>query len=576
VSVITGDDIRRSGVTTLADALQLADGVHVARSSTTGWRVSARGFNGATPNKLLVMVDGRTVNSSIFTGVFWNALDYPLEDVDRIEVIRGPGTPLWGANAVNGIINIITRHSRDTQGGHALVSVGTEDRVITSARYGGMSGDTTWRAYAKVADRDQQARASGVGAGDWRRRGQIGVRLDGGQPDGASWMLKADAFHSRESFLARRDGEFTELAVQGRWSTPVSPRSQVDLQSYYRREFRVAPGQITHHIDAFDLEAQHTLRLPRHDVVWGGAFRLSADETHGSRTFYLVPAADRYGLVSAFAQDEIALVPGRLFTTVGAKFEHSTLSGGEWQPNVRARVMLPRSQMIWGGVSRAVRRPTRLDENIVFATPSGQPTLRGNDRFQPEILVASEIGYRAQVGAQLSFDVTAFHHDYDDLRSQDAPATFPFFPVTLGNTLEGASDGLELAVNVQPVRWWRSHVGYTWLNTQVRRQPGSRDVSGGTSEVNDPHHLLTARTSFDLPRDLEADAILRGVGALPNPALPGYAELTLRLAWRPHPKLELSIVGQDLLHDQHPEVGGFQPTRIEIQRALRTAMTVAF
>jgi iron complex outermembrane recepter protein len=232
--------------------------------------------------------------------------------------------------------------------------------------------------------------------------------------------------------------------------------------------------------------------------------------------------------------------------------------------------------MLWGGLSRAVRRPTRLDEDIVFATPFGLPTLRGNDQFEAEVLIASEIGYRAQLRPQLSFDVTVFHHDYDDLRSQDAAPTFPFFPVTLGNTLEGESDGVELGVNVQPMPWWRSHVGYTWLNTQVRRQPGSRDVSGGTSEINDPHHLFNARTSFDLPHAVELDAIVRAVGALPNPAAPGFAELTLRAAWRPRPAVELSLIGQDLLHDHHPEVGGQPATRVEFERALRTAVTVSF
>jgi iron complex outermembrane recepter protein len=235
VSVITGDDIRRAGITTLADALALADGVHVARFNNGSWSVSARGFNGSTPNKLLVMVDGRTVYSPLFTGVFWNTVDYVLEDIDRIEVIRGPGAALWGANAVNGVVNIITRHSRDSAGAYANLSAGNEDRAIAELRYGASSGGTSWRVYGKFADRDSQRFSTGGASGDPRRRGQAGFRVDGGDAAGTNWTVLGNAMHSRDELPDRRPGEFSDLSLQGRWSMPAAIGSRLDVQSYYRR-----------------------------------------------------------------------------------------------------------------------------------------------------------------------------------------------------------------------------------------------------------------------------------------------------------------------------------------------------
>src|SRR5687767_8908480 len=269
ISVISGDDIRRAGVTTIADALLLADGIHVARFNNGTWAISPRGFNSNVANKLLVMIDGRTVYSPLFAGVFWNMEDYVLGDIDRIEVIRGPGAALWGANAVNGVVNIITRHARDTQGTLISVGAGTEDPLIAEARYGGAHDRAAWRAYAKVAARSDQRLASGATADDARRRGQIGFRVDAGGPAGSTWLLKGDAFHSREDLPDRPAAEFTELALQGRWSVPLG-RSRLDLQSYYRREYRRVPQQLTHHIDIVDVDAQHAVSVHRrHHVVWG-------------------------------------------------------------------------------------------------------------------------------------------------------------------------------------------------------------------------------------------------------------------------------------------------------------------
>jgi iron complex outermembrane receptor protein len=576
VSVITSDDIRRAGVTTLADALALADGIHVARLNNSSWSVSARGFNGSTPNKLLVMVDGRTVYSPLFTGVFWNTADYVLEDIDRIEVIRGPGAALWGANAVNGVVNIITRHARESTGAYVNLSAGSEDRAIAEVRYGAISGATSWRVYGKFADRDDQRFSTDGGSGDPHRRGQAGFRVDGGDAARANWTLLGNAFHSREDLADRPRGEFTDLSLQARWSAQTFAASRLTVQSYYRREYRRVPLQLTHHVDAVDVDAQHSISLgPRHDVVWGGGARINTDNTHGSAVIRFTPTSRRYSVVSVFGQDEFALVPERAFLTAGLKYEHNGFSGGDLQPSVRARLMLPRAQMLWGAVSRAVRRPTRFDDDLEIRGTGGLLLVQGSDEFKSESLVASEVGYRTRPASVVSLEATAFIHRFADLRSQEAPLQGGL-PVTLANTLEGQSHGVELGVNVQPFAWWRTHVGYTWLDTSISRDIGSRDLSGGVNEMNDPHHLLGVRTSADLPRRFEFDVVLRAVDDLPSPVVPAYAEMNVRLGWRATPRTDLWIVGHDLLHDQHPEFGPAAPRRVEFERGVRMGTTFRF
>ncbi len=571
ISVITGDDIRRAGVTTIADALLLADGVQVARFNNGTWAISPRGFNANSANKLLVMIDGRTVYSPLFAGAFWNMEDYVLGDIDRIEVLRGPGATLWGANAVNGVVNIITRHARNTQGALLSVTAGREDPLIAEARYGRVTDSLAWRAYAKAAARDDQVFASGASSGDGRRRGQIGFRIDGGDPSASTWMVKGDAFNSRDDLPDRPAGGFTELGLHGRWSLPLAT-SRLDIQSYYRRESRRIPQQLTHHIDVFDVDAQQTLTLAaRHELVWGAGARVNRDGTHASATLSFTPPDRVYPVSSVFAQDDIAVLPGRLFVTLGAKYEHNAFSGGDLQPNLRARYLMPHQQIVWGAASRAVRRPTRFDDDIVVSGPGGIVLARGSDDFQPESLVAGELGYRIQPSPLFSVEASAFRHRISDLRSQELPPTG--LPVVIGNTLIGDVHGAEVGVNVQPTRWWRGHVGYTWLHTRISRTSGSRDVGGGTTEANDPGHFVSARSSFNLPRRVELDVMLRAVGSLPNPTVPAYGELDLRAGWWATARVEVWLAGQDLLHDHHPEFGPALPTRVEFQRSIRAGIT---
>ena len=575
ISVITGEDIRRAGVTTIADAIALADGVHVARFNNGTWAISSRGFNQNTANKLLVMVDGRTVYSPLFAGVFWNTLDYVLEDIDRIEVIRGPGATLWGLNAVNGVINVITRDARSTTGTLVGIESGNEDPAIAEARYGDRAGDLYWRVYGKFARRDDQKLAAGGSSADPVNRGQAGFRLDGGAADGSRWMLRGDLFHSRVGFPDRADGEFTDANVHGRFWHVYSPSSQLQVGSYYRREYRRVPLQLTHHIDVFDLDLQHTwMAHPRHNLVWGAGFRVNNDKTHGSAVLRFDPSERTYPVASLFAQDEIALADDRVFVTAGLKVEHNAFSGANWQPNVRGRWMLGEEQMVWAAAARAARRPTRLDDDVVATLPTGIVVTRGSDDFESEELTSLEVGYRSgALASMVSVDATAFSHDYDKLRSQESPVTAPV-PIVIGNTLNGRSTGIEFGINVQPLGFWRSHVSYTYLDTEITRDAGSRDVGRGLSEANDPHHLFSLRTSVDLGEAVELDAFVRHVGALPNPVVPAYTEMNARIGWRPTTRVEFALVGQDVAHDRHPEFGPNTPSRLEFERSVRALITL--
>jgi iron complex outermembrane recepter protein len=504
--------------------------------------------------------------------VFWNTIDYVLEDIERIEVIRGPGATLWGANAVNGVVNIVTRSTGDTHGTLVSLTSGNEDPAIAEVRTGGGSQAFSYRVYGKYAQRDAQRFSTGESSDDTRRRGQAGLRLDGKRKTD-QWMVKADLFHSRDGFADRRDGEWTGAALHGRINRQVSSGDSLQLQAFYRREYRNIERQLTHQLDTLDVDFQHALKRSRHHFIWGAAVRSNRDETYASAVVRFDPRSRSYPLFSAFAQNEFALRPDSVFLTAGIKVEHNAFSGGDWQPNLRARWLVRPNQVLWGSIARAARRPTRFDDDIVVTAPNGLELIRGSDDFESEIMTGAEVGYRARPLPLLSLDVTGFVQDYDRLRSQEAPPV-GVIPVTVGNSLTGRSRGVELAVAVQPLSRWRVRFSFTGLSTDIVRAGGSRDVSGGVNEANDPSYFLTLRSGFELPRQIDVDAWLRRVDALPDPAVPAYTELNARVGWRPREALEFAIVGQDLLHQRHPEFGTSVPRRIEFERSLRALLTL--
>lgn len=576
LTVITSEDIRRSGVTSLPEALRLVNALHVARFDSRTWAISARGFNIGTANKMLVLIDGRTVYTPVFSGVFWDVQDVLLEDVDRIEVIRGPGAAVWGANAVNGVINILTRSARDTQGGLANAGAGSEDRGFGALRYGGKIGERTWyRAYGKYRYIDALALASGGSAEDPLRTAQGGFRVDGDLSDRDAFTVQGDVYAGVIGELTREDTEVDGANLLGRWSRRFSEASNMELQVFWDRSSRIVPGQFEENRrDTWDLDFQHRLPLGRrHDVVWGLGYRASSDDLEDTRVVNWVPNRRTVSLFSAFGQDEVTLVPERLRLILGSKLEVHESTGLEVQPSVRMAWTPDDRQIVWGSVSRAVRAPTRIDEDIRFLA-GPVVAVQGSRGFEAETVVAYELGYRLVPRNAVSLELAGFYNVYDNLRSQEPPASGAPIPITLANNLNAETYGAEMRVNFEPFPWWRLYSAYAYFHKDLSLDPGSRDPTGGRSEGNDPDYRFSFRSYIDLPGRAELDAWVRHVDALPSPFVSAYTELDLRLGWRVSERLELSLVGQNLLHDQHPE---FSTTAVkEVQRSVYGKATWRF
>ena len=580
IDVITGDEIRRSGATTLPDALRLATGLRVAWVDASTWAVSARGFTIPTANKLLVLIDGRSVYTPLFSGVFWDVQDVLLQDVDRIEVIRGPGATLWGANAVNGVINVITKAASRTLDWEVQLGAGPEERAFATARYGDEMGKRAqYRVYAKAGDFGPNVTASGESAQDRVRRGQAGARLDWTPGEGRELTVQGDGYRVEPGTFERPDTEAYGWNLLGRYQAPVAG-AEIQLQWYYDRTFRSIAGVFEEDRGTWDVDLQvRARRSSRHALLFGGGYRLTRDETavpaapgaEPATAVRFEPASRTAPLVGAFVQDEITIFPARLFAVVGARLEHNAFTGFELQPTARIRfVPRPRS-MLWGAVSRAVRTPARLDADVRFTAPDGQVVLRGGGDVEAERVVAYEAGYRVQPVPRLSLDVAAFHNRYDRLRSVE-----PGAPDVLGNGLRGHSNGIETEINLQATPRMRWQGSWTWFTKHLERRPGSSDASGGSAEGNDPRHQVGVRTTFTPRPGVEIDGFLRHVARLPVPAVPAYTELDVRVAWRPTADLEVEFAGRNLLHDRHPEFGAPTPDRVEIQRSALARVRVSF
>ncbi len=566
VTVITGEDIRRSGVTSLPEALRLVDALHVARFNSGTWAISARGFNTGTANKMLVLIDGRSIYTPLFSGVFWDVQDLLLDDVDRIEVIRGPGAALWGANAVNGVINIITKSPRATPGGLAKLGAGNEEG-FAAFRYGGALGERgAYRAYAKYRAIDALAFAAGGSAEDPLRTLQAGFRVDGDRGERDSYTLQGDAYRASSGLYLREDSRMNGGNLLGLWSRRFSGSSRFDLRAYWDRTFRRVQGQFEEHRDTWDVDFQHTFAWgTRHEVVWGLGYRASGDEVENTPVLAWDPTQRTQTLSSAFAQDEIALVADRLRLTVGTKIEDPEYTGVEIQPSVRLAWTPNEHRTLWAAVSRAVRSPARIDEDSRFLL-GPVVFVQGSRDFESEEVLAYEAGYRILPRPDLSLDVAAFYDVYDHLRSQEPPASGAPFPLTLANKLNARTYGAEVQAKWQAASWWRVYGSYTYFHKRLSFDADSRDPTGGVAEGNDPEHRFAVRSLVDLPGGIELDAWLRYVDSLPNPFIPAYTELDLRLGWRPSDRLDLSIVGQNLLHEQHAEF--FTARSEEVQRSV--------
>lgn len=611
IYVITGEELRRSGATTIPDAFRLVPGMQVARVDGHNWAVSARGFNDLFANKLLVLIDGRSVYTPLFSGVFWDTQDVLMEDIDQIEVIRGPGASLWGANAVNGVINIKTKSAKETQGGFATGGVGTEERGFSSFRYGGKLTDNGFfRIYGKYFDRDESVLPFGGKAEDAWNMARGGFRMDFETSEKNLLTLQGDAYGGDldQTFNlvtlvpptymnpARTSIDVYGGNVLGRWTHTLAQDSNLRLQMYYDRTIRRASHfEETH--DIYNVDFQH--RFPvgdRQDIVWGTEYRAVLDENPGGFNLSFDPVGRGVQVWSAFIQDEIQFANDRLRLTLGSKFEHNDFTGFEVQPGSRLLWTPNDRHSVWLSVARAVRTPSRAEDGVITNTqilPGAAPgfpptaiTFLGNSDFNSEELTAYEIGYRIRPITHLSLDIAAFYNDYDQLRSlETGTLDFAFVPaylrvpISAGNNLAGETYGVEFAADAELADWWHLRTSYSYLQAQLHTAPGSFDTMSETAEGSSPHHQVSFYSLMNLSHNIEVDAMARYVDSLSSLGIPSYLSLDLHLGWRPRERWEFAIVGQNLLDSRRTEFGSssFIGTAVtEIQRSVYGRVTFRF
>jgi len=620
VFVITQEDIKRSGVTTIADALRLAPGVQVARLDSNKWAVSIRGFNGRYANKLLVLMDGRSLYTPFFSGVYWEVQDTPLEDIDRIEVIRGPGAALWGANAVNGVINITTKQAESTIGGLVSAGGGTRERGFGTARYGFLLGEATdVRLYGKYNNRDNGVDASGNATHDAWNITRGGFRLDSHPTDQDLLTLQGDYYDGKlgETYTLFLPPALTPPTVLdttsrvsggnllSRWKRTLSEKSSLSLQAYfdhYERQMVISSEKR----NSIDLEFQHRFALGRfQDVIWGVGYRYSQDEFGNTFTVSFDPASRDEHLYSAFLHDEITLVPDRLALILGSRVERKDYSGYEVQPNGRLLWTPTARDTVWAAVSRAARTPARAEQTIQYRQgavlvdtgPNQQipvvATVTGSPNFKSEEVLAYELGYRSEPHPRVSFDIATFYNVYHHLRTlstgtflpPSASQPFGVQPQLTSNDMHAHSVGVEVSTSWKPCDWWRLQATYSYLNITTYLDTTDLSIFNITEKGNasgdSPLNQFSVRSGFDLGRQVTMDVWLRGVDQLKfidRSSIPGYVTLDARLAWKPQTNLEISLVGQNLFHEHNqefiPELINTSPTQVE--RGVYGKVTWAF
>ncbi len=559
VHVITSEDIRRSGASTLAQALRLAPQLHVARADANQYAISARGFNNVLANKMLVLVDGRTLYTPLFSGVFWQSQDTLLEDIDRIEVVSGPSAALWGTNAVNGLIHIITRHAARTQGAAASGEVGTRQRV-GAVRFGARAGDHAhYRLYAKAHQRKNSALASTGAAVDDAAGGvQAGVRVDWSEGDQAARLL-ADVYRSdigEQGQSRRSDGAH----VTARWRRDFAGGERLLLRGTYEQTELRTPN-FRERLDTLDLLAQYDVATaPNNRMILGAGHRVSHDDTANGPTLAFLPAKRTLSWSRVFAQNQYG-IDERFSVTLAASLERNPYTGVEFLPSARLSWLVAPGQFAWAAASRAVRAPSRIDRE--FYLPASPPyTVAGGPRFESEVANVVELGYRAQPSVTLSYALTAFRQEFDHLRSlQPTPQG-----LQLENGLAGRTQGLEASMSWRVNERWRLVAGATGLSRKIRLRPGAVDVGGEASLGNDPRHWWSLRSTVDLTPRLIWDLSVRRSGGLPAPAVPGYTDVDTRLAWSVTPDLEVALSVRNLADARHPE-WGIAANRIEFGRS---------
>jgi len=594
IFVVSQADIQKSGARTLPDILRMVPGVQVAQVDASTWAVTARGSNGVFANKLLVLQDGRSLYGPMYSGVRWDSQDTDLASIERIEVIRGPGAVMWGSNAVNGVINIITKEAADTQGLKADVAVGNYTNVETTVRWGGTAGESVnYRVYGKYFDRDGFA---ATGYDDWDF-GRLGGRLDWRASDADTLRMIAEVYDGtvgenftlssvappysqNEDVTTEPSGGFLTMS----WNRILSDTSDLSVQIYYDKSDRMAVAPEEER-DTSSFDFQHHFEAgPRNDIVWGFEVRHSEDDTTGSETISLDPPSRTQRLYSGFIQDEIRLYGDAVFLTLGTKVEKNNFSQSdyEWSPNARLSWLLTDTSTVWGSVAKAVRTPNRIEQDVrilggvvpPLVPPNADPVpfairIYGNPDFDSEEVMAYELGFRAQPMEDLTVDVALFYNDYKELRwGQDLgvscqpaglpisdPACFfgPFDFAELGVTFvnQGRQDskGFELAMSWVPTEWWRLYGAYTYLKID------GDDFSNLPMSFGEdaPEHQLSLRSNMSVTSAGNLDLWLRYVDALEIQQVPSYVTLDARLAWQVTNGFQVALIGRNLLESSHLE-----------------------
>lgn len=557
IQVITGEDIHRSGTTRLPEALQLASNLQMAHVNSHDWAITARGFNGLPSsggilaNKLLVMIDGRSVYNPLFGGVYWDVQNTMIKDIDRIEVVSGPGGTLWGANAVNGVINIVTKSAKETQGLYASGAKGTFLNGLGELRFGGRSridSNLYFRIYAQHYDQKSTERITGNSARDAWNMTQGGFRMDYYPSAENTFTLQGDAYggeENKDSLIKHNvmDGQ----NIMARFTHTFSEKSDLKIQAYYDRTWRTTPhskASFFYSLKTYDLDIQHRFSIGnRHSVLYGAAYRLQEDRVARG----LKPLSRDMPLYSAFIQDEISIAPERLKLTIGSKFLSNVFTGFEYQPCARLGWILNKNNTVWTSVSRAIRIPTRFDADVIVT----------DVKFKSEKVVAYELGYRTIALERISLSFATFYNHYHDIRSLDSTSN-PKTPIILANNQVADSWGFEFNGNYQVTEMWRLRGGYTYFNRNIKAISNKVLPVSVEFESVDPKNIVMIQSVLNVTRDMSFDIVGRYVDVLPaasvSPKVPSYVTFDARFAWQ-FKQFEFSIVGQNLLEKEHIEVG---------------------